>query len=131
MKTDTDNDVDAPASDDRLHTKDLLDQPDVTGAASAEPETSEARDAVPLFDDASALDTRWHEIQTRFVDEPRQAVEDADALVAEVMRRLAESFSYERVQLEDEWKAGDEVSTENLRLALQRYRSFFHRLLAA
>jgi hypothetical protein len=131
MKTDTDNEFDAPESDDRLHTKDLLDQPDVTAVASAEPEATRATDAVPLFDDASDLDTRWQEIQTRFVDEPRQAVEDADALVAEVMRRLAETFSDEREQLEGDWKEGDEVSTEHLRLALRRYRSFFHRLLAA
>jgi hypothetical protein len=84
-----------------------------------------------LFDDASDLEARWQEIQVRFVDEPRGAVEQADALVAEVMRRLAETFASERDQMEKEWHAGDQVSTEDLRIALQRYRSFFQRLLAA
>jgi hypothetical protein len=74
---------------------------------------------------------RWSEIQTGFVDEPRRAVEEADALVADLMRRLAESFSQERQALEGQWDRGDEVSTEELRVALQRYRSFFDRLLAA
>ena len=77
------------------------------------------------------LSERWSEIQTGFVDEPRRAVEEADALVADLMRRLAESFSQERQALEGQWDRGDEVSTEELRVALQRYRSFFDRLLAA
>jgi hypothetical protein len=64
------------------------------------------------------------------VDEPRHAVEGADALVAETMKRLAETFSEERSALERQWESGDEVSTEDLRLALRRYRSFFKRLLS-
>jgi hypothetical protein len=84
-----------------------------------------------LFDNASDLESRWQEIQVRFVDEPRGAVEQADALVAEVMRQLAETFASERAQMEEEWHAGDQVSTEDLRIALKRYRSFFQRLLAA
>lgn len=74
--------------------------------------------------------SRWNGIQTGFVDEPRSAVEDADALVAELMKHLAELFADERTQLEDQWNRGDDVSTEDLRLTLQRYRSFFTRLLA-
>jgi len=76
------------------------------------------------------LRTRWKEIQTAFVDEPRRAVEQADGLVASAMKRLAEVFAEERSQLEKQWDRGDSVSTEDLRLALQRYRSFFDRLLS-
>ncbi len=72
---------------------------------------------------------RWTDIQTGFVDEPRRAVERADELVAEVIKRLAESFAQERSRLEGQWGRGDNVSTEDLRVALQRYRSFFDRLL--
>ena len=73
---------------------------------------------------------RWTNIQTSFVDEPRHAVEEADGLVAELMQHLAEMFSDERATLERQWSRGDNVSTEDLRLALQRYRSFFDRLLS-
>ena len=72
---------------------------------------------------------RWTDIQTAFVDEPRQAVERADELVAEVIKRLADSFAHERSRLEGQWGRGDNVSTEDLRVALQRYRAFFDRLL--
>ena len=72
---------------------------------------------------------RWTDIQTAFVDEPRRAVERADELVAEVIKRLAESFAQERARLEGQWGRGDNVSTEDLRVALQRYRAFFDRLL--
>ena len=72
---------------------------------------------------------RWTDIQTAFVDEPRQAVERADEVVAEVIKRLADSFARERSQLEGQWGRGDNVSTEDLRVALQRYRAFFDRLL--
>ena len=69
-------------------------------------------------------------VQAGFVDEPRKAVEQADGLVASTMKRLAESFARERANLEQQWDRGDNISTEDLRIALQRYRSFFHRLLA-
>jgi hypothetical protein len=90
-------------------------------------------EAEPLLaDDArGGFLSRWEQIQGGFVDEPRRAVEEADALVAELMQQLAESFSQEREQLENQWDRGDDVSTEDLRLALQRYRSFFDRLLSA
>ena len=86
----------------------------------------------PLFDDTVDHDfrDRWREIQTGFVDEPRQAVEQADGLVAELMHRLAQSFSEQRNNLEHQWDASDKVSTEELRVALTRYRSFFERLLS-
>ena len=80
--------------------------------------------------EAQQLRSRWEKIQTGFVDEPRKAVQDADALVAQTTKQLADSFSRERTKLEKEWDRGDDVSTENLRIALRRYRSFFDRLLA-
>ena len=63
------------------------------------------------------------------MDEPRRTVEGADKLVAAVMQRLADGFANERSGLEKQWDSGDNVSTEDLRIALQRYRSFFDRLL--
>ena len=74
---------------------------------------------------------QWKEIQAEFVDEPRKAVQEADALVAELMQRLAQTFASERAQLESRWAGGDDVPTEDLRQGLRRYRSFFERLLAA
>jgi len=90
----------------------------------------EAPAALFANEDASGYRTRWSGIQTGFVDEPRKAVEEADNLVAEVMKRLAEVFSDERRQLESQWEHADKISTEDLRLAMRRYRSFFERLLA-
>jgi hypothetical protein len=86
----------------------------------------------PLFpgSDAGAMRERWTEIQAAFVDEPRRAVEQADGLVAEAIRKLAEMFAAERDRLEGQWDRGGDVDTEELRQALQRYRSFFTRLLA-
>lgn len=72
---------------------------------------------------------RWEQIQTGFVDEPRAAVKQADELVALAMKRLAETFANERNRLEQQWDRGDDVSTEDLRQTLRKYRSFFQRLL--
>ena len=100
-----------------------------------EPETLDRTAAVsepmPLFSESEMGDFRsqWSKLQTGFVDEPRRTVEDADKLVAAVMQRLAEGFANERSGLEKQWDSGDNVSTEDLRVALQRYRSFFDRLL--
>ena len=92
-----------------------------------------AQNAAPaaLFNDNEVGDfrNRWSNIQTGFVDEPRKAVEDADNLVASLMKKLAEGFANERANLEKQWDRGDSISTEDLRVALQRYRSFFDRLL--
>ena len=74
--------------------------------------------------------TRWDRVQTAFVDDPRSAVKDADELVANAIKRLAESFAEQRGGLEQQWDRGGDVSTEDLRLALRRYRAFFQRLLA-
>lgn len=95
--------------------------------------TNTAANAAPLFSetDVNDLRGRWSNVQSDFVDEPRRAVEHADKLVATVMQRLAEGFATERSNLEKQWARGDNVSTEDLRVALQRYRSFFDRLLNA
>ena len=129
-------------SEERLTTKDMA------GAAAArardESQPRESRDQnrqstqqqpepnTPLFDSGEAEEfrSRWMIIQTEFVDEPRRSVEEADELVATTMKRLAEIFARERDNLERELGSGDNVSTEDLRIALQRYRSFFDRLLS-
>jgi hypothetical protein len=82
-------------------------------------------------DELHGVIERWREIQAQFVDEPRAAVREADALVADLMQRLARMFAGERAQLESRLASGDGASTEDLRQGLQRYRSFFERLLAA
>ena len=96
--------------------------------------TSVATDerATPLFspDEAKEFRVRWDTIQGGFVDGPRRAVEQADSLVAGAMKRLAEIFAEERAKLEGQWDRKESVSTEDLRLALRRYRSFFGRLLS-
>lgn len=86
----------------------------------------------PLFDEGETnqLRTRWQDVQARFVDDPRASVEQADQLVAGSIKRLAEIFAAERSNLEGTWSRGGEVSTEELRQALRRYRSFFDRLLS-
>ena len=99
-------------------------------AERSETATDDSPELLPR-DQNAEFQTRWEKIQTGFVDEPRQTVEQADELVAEVMKRLAEGFATERERLEGQWGRGEDVSTEDLRVALQRYRSFFQRLLAA
>ena len=81
-------------------------------------------------EETTGFRTRWDAIQTGFVDEPRKAVEEADALVPQMIKRLTKVFADERTALEGQWDRGEQVSTEDLRLALQKYRSFFERLLA-
>ena len=87
----------------------------------------------PLLEDEEldGFRGRWDAVQVGFVDEPRGSVQQADALVAELMQRLAKTFSDERTSLESQWEQGADVSTEDLRVAMQRYRSFFDRLLRA
>jgi hypothetical protein len=108
-----------------------------TDSARAQPRPSPADSPAgergPLLpdDQTERFTTRWEEIQASFVDEPRDSVAQADALVADLMQRLAAGFSAERERLEGQWDSGDDVSTEDLRVALTRYRSFFDRLLSA
>jgi hypothetical protein len=105
---------------------------DGVARTAAAPALAHEEQAAPLFspEEAKELRARWDAVQGAFVDEPRQAVEQADRLVAGAMTRLAEMFADERAKLEGQWDRGDDVSTEGLRLALRRYRSFFGRLLS-
>jgi hypothetical protein len=116
--------------------------PDASGtAAIAAPGTATRPTPSPAATDhvstlfpvaeAERFRSDWRGVQTDFVDEPRRAVEEADQLVARTITRLAEIFAEERSKLEEQWSRGDDISTEDLRLALQRYRSFFDRLLSA
>jgi molecular chaperone GrpE (heat shock protein) len=104
-----------------------------TPATTADEQVRDSGPVSPLFSDSDIGDlrSRWSNVQADFVDEPRRAVEDADQLVATVMQRLAEGFAKERDSLEKQWDSGETASTEDLRMALQRYRAFFNRLLSA
>jgi uncharacterized protein YukE len=138
---------DAQAAGERERSAAKRDRPPIR-AAGAKPEQSKAaaaglataptpeRKDAPLFDEAAGrkLRDRWMTIQTEFVDEPRDAVQKADSLVAEVLNRLTDTFAREREELEAGWSGAGgsehEVSTEDLRQAIRRYRSFFNRLLS-
>jgi hypothetical protein len=106
---------------------------DNSAAITSDHKVQDAAAAAPLFSDSDIGDlrSRWSNVQAEFVDEPRRAVADADQLVATVMQRLAEGFARERGSLEKQWDSGETASTEDLRMALQRYRAFFNRLLNA
>ncbi len=86
---------------------------------------------ITLFenDEAEKFRSHWLDIQSRFVDDPSNSVKDADELVASVIQSITKTFANKRIGLEKQWNNGDRVSTEDLRLALKRYRSFFNRLL--
>jgi hypothetical protein len=95
--------------------------------AESEPPADE-----PLFADGtlSGLRSRWDDVQAAFVDDPKECVQQADALVAQVVEQLTAGFSEARSRLEEQWARGEKASTEDLRLALKRYREFFQRLLS-
>jgi hypothetical protein len=128
-ETETETETTAPAEQ--------LYEPESTAPAPAADQpatpsqTNEER-LTPLFaaDSAKAFRSRWQDIQTSFVDEPGRAVENADSLVAEVMQQLSRTFAEERAKLEPQLVQGEEISTEDLRMAIRRYRSFFDRLLS-
>jgi hypothetical protein len=122
-----------PAAAEEMRPKPVVSKTVATEHAETSTENiSPTGEAAPLFPNSELDDlrSRWNSVQTAFVDEPRRAVEQADGLVALAMKRLAEVFAEERSGLEKQWDRGDNVSTEDLRVALQRYRSFFHRLLS-
>lgn len=117
----------------RLSTADLVVSAEQTTTTMNPPLTDNVLDGdTSLFrpDEAQGFRSRWEKTQISFVDQPRKSVEQADELVAAVIKRLAEVFADERGKLEREWGKGDNVSTEDLRVALRRYRSFFDRLLS-
>ena len=116
-----------------------VDQNLTTAAVAGRASDQAQREARPLSDEHAPLlpenetgefQKNWDSIQASFVDDPRRSVEQADSLVASAIKRIAEQFADERSRLEGQWGRGDDVSTENLRIALQRYRSFFARLLS-
>jgi hypothetical protein len=116
-------------ADGRLSTEDLVVRPGDTGEQP--PQEQPARD-LPLLEDgeSEAFLRRWHEVQARFVDDPQAAVRDGDSLVAELLQALATRFADHKHGLEQSWRDGGQADTEQLRLALQSYRSFFQRLLS-
>jgi hypothetical protein len=93
-------------------------------------DAAEGSDAMLSAGARQELSTRWSDIQATFVDRPQGSVQEADALVVDVMQRVTWSLSNERERLESQWRQGDDVSTEDLRVALTRYRTFFDRLLS-
>jgi hypothetical protein len=113
-----------------LSTADLVQRGNTFPVEPAKTATNSS-ERVPLFQEVELDDfrQRWQNIQTEFVDDPRMAVSRADELVASLMNRLAEVFADERQRLEHDLEKGENVSTEDLRQALRRYRSFFDRLL--
>jgi hypothetical protein len=120
----------APEPTGKLRQQDVEDAVEVGRRSTQQPPRDEQRLA-PLFnaDVAQGFRSRWDATQIGFVDDPRQAVQQADELVAKVMKSLAQSFADERARLEAQLR-DESASTENLRVALQRYRSFFQRLLS-
>ena len=103
--------------------------PDETGGTMTGSETS--RTPLLAEDELQSYRQRWEALQVRFVDQPRDSVEGADELVSDLVERLSKVFADERASLESQWEEGTDASTEDLRMAIQRYRSFFDRLLAA
>jgi hypothetical protein len=144
LRNDLPRDIEKDSENENLTTADIARQRPVTEPKGPRPvadeefqprqnvEATMKDDAQPLFpaDELDDLRARWKDVQTAFVDEPRSAVQDADKLVASAMKRLAEVFAEERSNLERQWDRGDSISTEDLRVAMQRYRTFFHRLLS-
>jgi len=113
-------------------------QPEATSSPAASQGSEAAADdgdaeRTPLLadDNAQSFRQRWDDLQAGFVDHPREMVEEADDLVSKLMQEISTGFDERRSSLEAQWERGDDVSTEDLRIALTRYRSFFNRLLSA
>jgi hypothetical protein len=115
--------------DERITTADLLPRSPQPGGAVTN-QISGDQGALFPGGESDTFRKRWNDIQASFVDEPRPSVEKADQLVASVIQQITQVFAGERAKLEGSWSTGAEVSTEDLRQALRRYRSFFDRLLS-
>lgn len=111
---------------DRIGTQDLVEQAE----GRAEP-NGPGEDHAELIEgsDSARFRDRWHDVQAAFVDDPQRAVSDADQLVAELMQTLAATFAERKQALEGQWQKGQDAETEDLRLAMRSYRSFFDQLL--
>jgi hypothetical protein len=116
-----------PADRDAPMSREMQDESPLESLRDPEAETT----ALLPADQSGDFERRWQDIQVAFVDQPRESVQQADQLVADLMQQLADGFAQERGRLEGQWDRGDDVSTEELRVALTRYRSFFNRLLSA
>jgi hypothetical protein len=114
----------------------LENRPDTGGVGTpgriGESSGSAGADGQALFSDSdhSDLRARWNEVQAAFVDDPRECVQKADGLVTDLVEKVTAGFGQARSRLEEQWARGEEVSTEDLRVALRRYRDFFERLLS-
>ncbi|MET0699154.1 MAG: hypothetical protein ABWY93_05770 [Mycobacterium sp.] len=117
-----------PAGD--VNTAGDLNPPAVDTPPAAAPVDTESPDTLFAESDLSDLRARWTEVQAAFVDDPKDCVQKADGLVSDAVDQLTAGFSHARSRLEEQWARGEEASTEDLRLALKRYREFFERLLA-
>ena len=115
---------------DQQDRRDAPDEADLSEQSFSGQSADDQREPLLPQDQADRYRNEWQQIQAGFVDEPRKSVEEADRLVADLMQRLAAVFSDERTRLEKQWDSGDDVSTEDLRVGLTRYRSFFDRLLS-
>jgi hypothetical protein len=121
-----------PAEDERLTTAEepsaaRTEPPQTANEPSSEPSTERS---LLADNDLSGLRSRWDDVQAAFVDNPKECVQKADTLVAEVVEQLTTGFSDARSRLEAQWARGEKVSTEDLRVALKRYRDFFQRLMS-
>lgn len=121
----------ADATVERTENEERLREEQINENRPANPSRGEDQDLMPLFETSEAEEfrTQWLNIQGKFVDNPRESVREADELVAGVLKSVTMGFHDRRTSLEKQWNSGDNVSTEDLRLALKRYRSFFDRLL--
>jgi hypothetical protein len=108
-------------------------EPEAGGGGNAQGSGADVEERAPLLpgDDAQGFRQRWENLQREFVDQPREVVEHANDLVSELMQAISAGFNEKRSSLEAQWERGDDVSTEDLRIVLKRYRSFFNRLLSA
>ncbi len=117
-------------TEERISTADLLGSERRTDMSTAQPHASSGHEPLFAASEAESFRNRWHDVQGSFVDEPKTSVQKADELVASVIKRLTEVFAGEREKMEHSWAQGGDPSTEDLRQALRRYRSFFDRLLS-
>lgn len=100
------------------------------GGAAGDGAGREASGEALLAERTQEYRDRWHRVQVMFVDDPGHAVEEADHLVDDVITSIVDTLAAQRGRLESGWQQGSETTTEELRLALHRYRAFFNRLLA-
>lgn len=126
--------LDAREHDERMEREEQYERRNEERAVDQRPAAADTagEQLLPLFEEESArkFRSRWLTIQSKFVDDPRDAVQQADDLVADIIKSVTMSFSDRRVSLEQQWNSGENISTEDMRVTLKRYRSFFERLLS-